>query len=283
MREDSLDRQASIGVAIANYNKAPYLAQCLASVLTQNHGALEVVLVDDASTDESLDIAGTYAEQHPNLRVIELDRNRGVAHARNTAIESLDCDWVATLDSDDFLADPDKLRTELVAAQAQGEPRVAAYSGIISVDRKGRRMRRFGRRPPVEQGWLFEALLSRTCLVPRDFLFPREMFEVVGHYDSALPVYEDWDWKLRFARHAPFVFTGKAGVAYRETESGLSALLIDQNAATLWKVFERHASYAADPARARLQLQRSIRPAWPARAWRALLGTKLVTAAPAPG
>jgi glycosyltransferase involved in cell wall biosynthesis len=93
---------------IAVYNTADYLPQCLDSVLAQTERRLQVVCVDDASTDDSLTVLQRYAARDDRFEVIHLDRNQGQAHARNVGLQHARGRYVGFLDSDDWLS-PDCL------------------------------------------------------------------------------------------------------------------------------------------------------------------------------
>lgn len=97
-----------ISVLVAVYNTAEYLPHCLDSLLNQTLKDVEVVCVDDASTDDSLDILHQYAARDTRLRVIALDANRGQAHARNIGLSCATGDYIGFVDSDDWLG-PDAL------------------------------------------------------------------------------------------------------------------------------------------------------------------------------
>lgn len=97
-----------ISLVIPVYNVKDYLGDCLDSLLAQTYQNFEIVIVDDASTDGSGEIARRYAEQHPLIRVVAHDRNRGLAAARNTGIASACGAYIAFVDSDDYVS-PDYL------------------------------------------------------------------------------------------------------------------------------------------------------------------------------
>ena len=92
-----------VSIVIPIYNVEPYLAACLDSVQGQTWPALEVILVDDASTDGSAAIAEDYAARAPHIRVIHHERNQGLGPARHSGVEQASGDWLLFLDSDDLL------------------------------------------------------------------------------------------------------------------------------------------------------------------------------------
>jgi glycosyltransferase involved in cell wall biosynthesis len=92
-----VSNEPTVSVVIPCYNGAPFLREALASVLTQTHTVLEVIVVDDGSTDDSAAIAGSFG---PPVRVIR-QTNRGESVARNRGVRESRGDWIAFLDADD--------------------------------------------------------------------------------------------------------------------------------------------------------------------------------------
>lgn len=89
-----------ITFVVPAYNAEPFLRQCVDSILAQSHADLEVVLVDDGSTDATDTICDEYAEADPRVRVLHTE-NRGVSAARNAGIEAARGEWLAFVDADD--------------------------------------------------------------------------------------------------------------------------------------------------------------------------------------
>jgi glycosyltransferase involved in cell wall biosynthesis len=93
-----------ISVIIPVYNVDQYLRQCLSTVVSQVMPDIEIICVDDSSTDQSLDILNEYSERNPAFTILKHNKNRGLSAARNTGIEASNGEYVLFLDSDDFLA-----------------------------------------------------------------------------------------------------------------------------------------------------------------------------------
>ena len=100
---------AKVSVLLAAYNTARFLRTSLDSLLAQTHTDLQVLCVDDASTDNTLELLESYAERDSRVSVIALPENAGQAHARNIALQQADGDYVCFLDSDDWLS-PDAIQ-----------------------------------------------------------------------------------------------------------------------------------------------------------------------------
>lgn len=98
-----------VSVLVAVYNAEEFLSECLDSLLAQTMREIEVICVDDASTDNSLKILREYADKDDRIKVIHLSQNSGQAHARNVALKEASGEYVCFLDSDDWFA-PDSLK-----------------------------------------------------------------------------------------------------------------------------------------------------------------------------
>lgn len=113
-----------VTVIMPSYQAERYIADAIRSVLSQTLGDLELIVVDDASRDDSCRIAADIARTDPRVRVERLARNSGPAAARNAAIALARGRWLALLDSDD-LYHPDRLRRLVLHAEVAGADLVA--------------------------------------------------------------------------------------------------------------------------------------------------------------
>lgn len=96
-----LKKNVSISVIVPVYNAAQYLPRCLDSVMEQS-GNFEVIVVNDGSTDNSLDIMRKYAEKYSNIHIVNQE-NKGVSAARNTGLNQAENKYITFVDADDWL------------------------------------------------------------------------------------------------------------------------------------------------------------------------------------
>ena len=220
-------RPCILSVIVANHNRGQYLEECLDSVLNQTCKELEIVVYDDGSSDNSPAIIRNYEQRHPRvIRGICGHDNRGVAYARHQAILAARGEYLTTLDSDDFYFGNDKLDREmdLVRSQLRGKGRdVIAFSNTVMVNALGQFLQRMGNEENIRQGDVLEAFLTRTGFIPRDFIMKKTCYLNAGCYDTTLRIREDWDLKIRLARHYSFLYSGVDGTAYRRHANGLSS------------------------------------------------------------
>ena len=93
-----------VSVIVTCFNKAPYLEECLDSVLNSTYKNLEIVCFNDASTDNSIDILKEYENKYEQVKVIDSKTNRGVIFARNYSIDKCSGEYILPLDADDMIA-----------------------------------------------------------------------------------------------------------------------------------------------------------------------------------
>jgi len=140
-----------ISVIVPVYNVEKYLGRCLDSILKQDLQGMEIICVDDGSTDNSPDILRNYAMREPRIRVITQE-NRGVSSARNAGLDAAKGQWISFLDSDDELlpgaysqllehcGDEDFICFGAEEVYQQGEELNPIFSGYFEVRFSGMRM-----------------------------------------------------------------------------------------------------------------------------------------------
>jgi glycosyltransferase involved in cell wall biosynthesis len=178
------------------------LVRALESVLSQTHAAAEIIVIDDGSTDHTVDlISGNY----PSIKLMTQD-NRGVSAARNTGIRTARGEWIALLDSDDEWF-PEKLQRQMQALQDNPGYRVVHCNEIWI--RNGRRVNPM-KKHRKHGGRIFKHCLPLCTLSPSAVVLHREVFEEVGLFDEALPVCEDYEMWLRICAKHPVLLLEEA-------------------------------------------------------------------------
>ena len=111
--------QPLVSVIMPVYNAARFLKQAMESVLRQSYRNLELIMIDDGSTDDSLSMMRAYAAQDDRVRVIANEKNRGVSYVRNCGIRAARGEYIALLDSDDVWLE-NKLESQVRLQQETG-------------------------------------------------------------------------------------------------------------------------------------------------------------------
>lgn len=183
-----------VTVVVPNYNYAEFLPKALESVIAQTYPKIEILLVDDGSTDGSREVAAQFGRR---LRIISANRG-GVAAARNLGIKEAKGAFVAFLDSDDVW-DKNKIALQVVAALEPGVGMV--YTGLQHIDCDGRPIG-FGKRGSSGHDVLADMILMRGPGVPASgssALVSRQCLELIGGFDEQLTTSADWDLWRRIA------------------------------------------------------------------------------------
>ncbi len=175
--------------------------RAIQSVLDQTFEDFELIVVDDGSTDSTLELiqnkfGGDSGD--PRLKVIS-QPNSGVSAARNLGVRHTSGQWLAFLDSDDYWK-PEKLQTQL-AATLRIPDCVASYTEEVWF-RRGK----WANPKKVHakhSGWIFDQCLPLCIISPSSVMMAREVFDVLGGFDETLPACEDYDLWLRLSARYP--------------------------------------------------------------------------------
>lgn len=187
-----------VSVIIPTYNRAHLLKRAIDSALAQTYENLEVLVIDDASSDETEYVVGSYRD--PRVRYFRHCTNRGGSAARNTGLQLARGHFVAFLDSDDEWM-PEKVERHLEVFRKHPEYDVV-YSAVRDVYPDGSFRIRHHDGP---EGQIYDLLLVRNVVGPTSaFVVRRECFEKVGGFDESLRSAQDYDMWLRLARHFKF-------------------------------------------------------------------------------
>lgn len=222
-----------ISVIVPVYNVEKYLRQCLDSILAQTYKELEVVMVDDGSTDSCGDICEEYAAKHENFKVIHKE-NAGLGFARNTGLEHITGEYVVFVDSDDYL-DPTLIETLYRSLVRDGVD--VCKCGFRRVNDDGEILEVF-----KCQDEIFEGALAKDKLLPRmlgsspekkDWEIPSvcmslHRVETIKKYNLRFPserelISEDTVFQIDYMQHVNGVSTiDYVGYNYRVNECSLT-------------------------------------------------------------
>ena len=235
-----------VSVVVPVYNAGRHIESTLASAVGQSYRAIEVVVVDDGSTDDSADRVSSAMAIDNRIRVIT-QSNAGLAAARNAGIAASRGELIATLDADD-LWHPDKLRWQ-VEAWEQNPGVGLVYCWSVHIDQQDLTISPI-RGGAGHQGNVLGALLIGNFVgcgsVP---LIPKSVFGEMGGYEATLRAHEDLDMYLRIAEQFDFALVPRVLVGYRQTGESMSD---DRRVmeATQAEVMQRAAARRALPAKA---------------------------------
>lgn len=192
----------SISVVIPVYNRANTIRYCLDSVLLQTTTPLEIIVVDDCSTDETANIVRSYSDS--KLRCVVLQKNSGAQAARNRGIREAKGDWIAFNDSDDEWL-PEKLEKQLTAlAEVDFDPMTVVHgNGLLNNQQNGRVSS--WDLPYVHGTNAFNLLLESVGPALPTILTSKMALEAIGLLDEAVPSFQEWDSSILLSRVCRFI------------------------------------------------------------------------------
>jgi glycosyltransferase involved in cell wall biosynthesis len=216
----------SVTVVIPAFNRVGTIRAAVESVLSQSYADLELLVVDDGSSDGTMDQLAEIDD--PRLRLLSNPHNMGVSAARNTGIRNARGVWVAFQDSDDEWM-PRKLEKQMARIASLGPDCVGAYCGMTIVGSPStlRSEASSERYYPDEtlglrEGNILSALLRTSLISTQTLVARRDILTQIGGFDEALPALVDWDCVLRLARIGPFAFVDEPLVRQYFSENSIT-------------------------------------------------------------
>ena len=241
--------RADVAVVMANYNGAQFIGAAIRSVLRQTLSSWELIVVDDASTDDSLATAKQAAAGDPRIRLVAQPTHQGAGAARNRALDLVGADWIAILDSDDLMS---AQRLEYLL----GRVRIAGWSivadNLVTFSQTSPPCSFLPERMRRQASWIpLTTFIRSNCLYSRipslGYLKPlvrTEMVRDLGlRYDETLRIGEDYDFLARLMAHGHRLRLEPASLYYyRKHEKSTSHRLRADDIIALIAADERFAA-----------------------------------------
>ena len=185
-----------VSVIIPTYNRAKKACRAVSSVLDQTFKDFEIIVIDDASTDDTIE---KLKEFDNRIQVIRHSDNRGVSSARNSGINKAKGKYIALLDSDDYWL-PEKLRVQTDFFNKNPDAVILQARELWI--RKGKRVNP-AQKHLKPSGDIFIPSLKLCLVSPSAVMFKKSLLNEVGMFDEEFPVCEDYDLWLRIAYKYP--------------------------------------------------------------------------------
>ncbi len=216
--------KTKVSVVVPCYNREDTVKEAIQSVLDQDWDSLEVIAVDDTSTDKTLDVLKSIAD--PRLRIVSNTEGSGVSSARNLGIRlaAADAEWIAFQDSDDVWK-PEKLTAQM-SSLLQKPDHVASFCGMevkadshpdTPVDK---------RYPDLSisplSGDILPSLVKGSYLSTQMLVIRKDVLEKLGGFDEDLKALVDWELMLRVAQEGYVDFIADDLVIQRMSENSIT-------------------------------------------------------------
>ncbi len=193
-----------VSVICLCHNHAPYVAASLASVLAQDWPNIQLVAVDDGSTDGSKALIRQFVERHPQTLFVDLPQQQGMCRAFNQGLALAKGGFVVDLAADDLLL-PSRVSRQVDTFARLGESFGVVYTNAMLVTPAGQPLRTFYPEDKKKRtfhppsGWLYSQLVGMNFICTPTMMSRMEVYEQLGGYDENL-TYEDYDFWVRSGR-----------------------------------------------------------------------------------
>ena len=205
-----------VTAVVASYNYAKHLPRRIESLLQQTHQNLEILIIDDHSSDESLAVIEGYLD-NSKIHLLALDENLGWVKVSNLGIANSDSEYLLFANCDDY-CEPDlisSLVAELEANKSAGLAFTSSFlidefDNLIGIDfeQRSRRFKKAIRRSNLLERELLQKLLLESCIMPNlsCVLFRKEVFEKIGVLSQRYAICADWDLFIRISKEFSAVY-----------------------------------------------------------------------------
>jgi glycosyltransferase involved in cell wall biosynthesis len=198
-----------VSVVIRTFNRSASIDRAIDSVLGQTYPDIEVIVVDDASSDNTEARVRARSRRDPRVHLIVQGRQAGAQAARNVGIRAANGPWVAFLDSDDeFLPESVELRVE--ALNQSGCEVVHSECYWLKPGETERRLFHV----PRLTGWSFRTLLQTPGPMLQGIIASRVALERIAYLDESIVSWQEWDTAIRLARQYAFAFVSQPTFVY---------------------------------------------------------------------
>ncbi len=243
----------TVSIIIPTYNRAHLVDRAIQSVLDQTYQDFELIVVDDASTDNTEEVVKSFKDKR--IRYICLQKNKGGAAARNTGIEASNGEYIAFQDSDDEWL-PEKLEKQMKVFENASPEVGVVYTGFLRI--------KDGRESYIPYSWvtqkegnIHKELLKGNFVTTQAAVVKKKCFEVAGMFEERLPCLQDWELWIRVSKYFHFKCIDEPLVTSYEVSDSISCnqrfLIIAQKL-----ISEKHYKDFSDSKKLLAQLQYSI-------------------------
>jgi glycosyltransferase involved in cell wall biosynthesis len=199
------------------YNHERFVREAIESVFNQTHQAVQLIVIDDASSDQSVKVIRDILKDHPDVPFIALEKNHGNCRAFNQALPLMKGEFVIDLSADDILL-PGRIEEGIKAFQQNGKSFGIHFSDAEIISATSDHLGFFSDRFPhdmIPQGEVYKQVIERYFICSPTVMMRREVLDRLHGYDETL-AYEDFDLWIRAARDFKFCYTPKVLIKRRQ-------------------------------------------------------------------
>ena len=227
-----MNKPPLVSIICLCYNQASFVKEALESVWVQTYPNIELIVVDDGSTDGSAEVIQEVLKSRPEVQFLALNENIGNCRAFNKGLKNSRGKYIIDLAADDILL-PERVTEGVTALEQAGVEYAVNFTDAVYIDVKGVELRSHYKRDKdgvllekVPQHSVYADLLQRYFICTPSMMFRKEVMEELNGYDEAL-AYEDFDFWVRSSRNWKYCFTDRILVKKRIVPQSWSTLQYD--------------------------------------------------------
>jgi glycosyltransferase involved in cell wall biosynthesis len=201
-----------ISVIIPTYNSAHTLRDCIDSVCAQSYSDIQIIIVDDGSTDNTADLVRKFYDANPLVKYIRIGHTGFEGAVRNEGIRNAKGTFISFLDADDYWHKD--VLSELMNSLKSAKNARIAYGGLqfVGGDKNGKFVHDL-RKP--HSGYVFYNMLEQNFMPIHPALLYRDVIEAYGCFNESIRIGPDYEFWLRMVYHVEVIFSPKAIGYYR--------------------------------------------------------------------
>jgi glycosyltransferase involved in cell wall biosynthesis len=232
-----------VSVVCLCYNQERFVGEAIRSVVNQNYSNIQLIVVDDASTDNSVNVIKSVIDGNANIQFLALTKNLGNCKAFNQGLALTTGSYIIDLAADDVLL-PSRIEKGVQVLLEKGERYGVHLSDAAIIDEHGAHLYNHSDRFPhqtIPQGNVYKEIIRRYFICPPTVMFMRQVADVLGGYDETLS-YEDFDFWVRSSRVFNYVYSPEVLVKRRVSKNTLGAKqfeLFSKHSRSTYRVCEK--------------------------------------------
>lgn len=228
-----------ISVIIPAFNAAKTIIRAIDSVRAQECDALEILIIDDGSSDNTIEVVRSVAREGEQIRIFQMEKNQGVSAARNVGIRNAKGTYIAFLDADDIWL-PGKLKNQIEMIKSDSSiTLVSCNSQLLSPTGEFLKEGHVNR-PPVQGVDAWKTLLTYNFLPTPTVFTYTELVREIGGFDESLKVGEDLDLWIKLGLRGKIAVLPKIYTCYYDTPGSLMKRNVDQTKQIVIPMLQRH-------------------------------------------
>ena len=221
------------------FNHSRFVTEALDSVINQTYSNIELIVIDDGSTDGSGKVIKKWMVDHPEATLILNGVNQGYCKTFNKAFLVSKGELIIDLSADDVLL-PNRVEQGVKLFAGSGNEVGVLFSDAQYIDEQGNPLRFHSDRFPhrtIPQGDLYQEVIQRYFICSPTMMFRRSVIDVLQGYDESL-AYEDFDFWVRASRNFKFMYSPEVLVKKREVFTSMSKRQFDRSSTQRWSTLE---------------------------------------------